>query len=395
VGKKSSKAPDLEKAAQAQGVENEKVWNMQNFADRGRKINPYGTEEYTPYSTVNPATGETMQQWEQNTTLNPEFQSIFDAQTRTQGTRTDLGETVAGRLKDDYSQGVDWSEVGDWGDTPEAQRSMGLGGNVGDPNDYRQRGEDASYNKAMSRLNPRFKEESRALEQQMRNQGLQPSDRAWQDAMDTTSRGQNDATDLAIWGASEAGREESALNFGQDLSRNRNTFDQGSRANADNFGRDMATSQYSNQLRKDQGTELQQRRGSNLNELNAIISGQQVSSPQFANMAQGGGPAAAPLYQASIDGVNADAASQQGFWGGLGDLAGAGLGAYGMAQTSDRRLKTNIKRIGTVKGYPWYSFDYIWGESSQGVMADEVPEEFTTDIGGGYKGVYYGPLLGE
>ena len=40
---------------------------------------------------------------------------------------------------------------------------------------------------------------------------------------------------------------------------------------------------------------------------------------------------------------------------------------------SDRRLKTNIKRIGTHNlGIGIYEFDYIWGQHAIGVMADEV-----------------------
>jgi hypothetical protein len=40
---------------------------------------------------------------------------------------------------------------------------------------------------------------------------------------------------------------------------------------------------------------------------------------------------------------------------------------------SDRRLKKNIVRIGTHKlGIGIYSYDYVWGESAVGVMADEV-----------------------
>jgi len=45
-----------------------------------------------------------------------------------------------------------------------------------------------------------------------------------------------------------------------------------------------------------------------------------------------------------------------------------------MAMFSDRRLKTNIKPLGTHKGNQWYSYDYVWGEPGIGVMADEVPE---------------------
>jgi hypothetical protein len=40
---------------------------------------------------------------------------------------------------------------------------------------------------------------------------------------------------------------------------------------------------------------------------------------------------------------------------------------------SDRRLKTNIQRIGTHRlGIGIYSYDYVWGEHAVGVMADEV-----------------------
>ena len=60
---------------------------------------------------------------------------------------------------------------------------------------------------------------------------------------------------------------------------------------------------------------------------------------------------------------------------------------------SDRRLKTNIQLIGSVNGYNWYSFDYIWGQSSQGVMADEVPERFVHLHSSGYAMVDYGGLL--
>src|SRR5690606_1145460 len=40
---------------------------------------------------------------------------------------------------------------------------------------------------------------------------------------------------------------------------------------------------------------------------------------------------------------------------------------------SDRRLKKNIERISTVKGLPWYRFEYIWGEESRS-------EEHTSEL---------------
>lgn len=50
---------------------------------------------------------------------------------------------------------------------------------------------------------------------------------------------------------------------------------------------------------------------------------------------------------------------------------------------SDRRLKENIHFMGmTPGGFRWYSFDYIWGEASEGVMSDEVPASMVKQIGG-------------
>lgn len=52
-------------------------------------------------------------------------------------------------------------------------------------------------------------------------------------------------------------------------------------------------------------------------------------------------------------------------------------GSMMMGMMSDRRLKTNIKKIGiATNGLPVYTFDYIWGEKGFGYMADEVKEKF-------------------
>jgi hypothetical protein len=67
-----------------------------------------------------------------------------------------------------------------------------------------------------------------------------------------------------------------------------------------------------------------------------------------------------------------------------------------LATPSDRRLKRNIKRIGThPSGLPWYEFDYVWGEHSQGVMADEVihvKPHAVIDHPSGFLHVNYGAL---
>lgn len=60
--------------------------------------------------------------------------------------------------------------------------------------------------------------------------------------------------------------------------------------------------------------------------------------------------------------------------GGIGGIlkgAGSIFKSFGF---SDRRLKTNIVRVGTTPGgTPWYKYTFIWGEEGEGVMADEAP----------------------
>lgn len=117
-----------------------------------------------------------------------------------------------------------------------------------------------------------------------------------------------------------------------------------------------------------------------INEITALLSGSQVSNP--AQMSS-------PTSQVGVGGVDytglvnqqyqADVANQQNMMGGLFGLASSGIGLM-----SDRRLKTDIKRVGeTEGGTPIYTYRYKSGGPVQmGVMAQDVPEAaFMTDSG--------------
>lgn len=80
---------------------------------------------------------------------------------------------------------------------------------------------------------------------------------------------------------------------------------------------------------------------------------------------------------------------------GIGSLIGPIASAIA---ASDRRLKSNIRKIGKLaNGLPVYSFTYInTGEQTMGVMADEVREAFPEALGprfNGYDTVDYAKLL--
>ena len=125
-----------------------------------------------------------------------------------------------------------------------------------------------------------------------------------------------------------------------------------------------------------------------LNEISALMSGSQVSNP-----AQMSGP----MAQGQVAGVDytglvnqkyqADLKSSQGMMGGL---FGIGSSIAGAIPWSDRRLKTDIKRVGaTDDGTPIYTYKYVWGGPiHMGVMAQDVPDAAVL-MDNGYYAVNY------
>lgn len=117
-------------------------------------------------------------------------------------------------------------------------------------------------------------------------------------------------------------------------------------------------------------------RGLGMNELsNALGMMGQVQNPQFGGYAQGqvSAPDYLNLWENNLD---RRAADKQAALQGATSLAGSFMGF------SDRRLKRSIERIGSIGGVNIYKWEYIWGESSVGVMADEVPHAIAGTIDG-------------
>lgn len=130
-----------------------------------------------------------------------------------------------------------------------------------------------------------------------------------------------------------------------------------------------------------------------INVINALRTGSQVQAPSYTqtpNQSFAAGPdllgAATNQYNAALGNYNAQAAGNANMLNGAVGLGSAFL-------MSDRRLKRNIKRIGTHdSGIGIYSYVYIWGEPGIGVMADEL-EKVNPDAvavhSSGYKMVDY------
>jgi len=223
---------------------------------------------------------------------------------------------------------------------------------------------------------------------------------------------------LASFGANlqnqQAQNQAIAQNFGQGLTasnaanaaiqQNQNTAAQqqqlANAAQLQQYNQNLGAAQFGNSAAtQDLQTQLALR-NQPLNEITGLMSGSQLQMPQFQGYnptsiapapvfagAQAQGAADMQKYGIQQSGANATTS-------GLFSLAGA---AAPLVFPSDRRLKSNIERIGTHKlGIGLYEYD-IFGGRQQGVMADEVEKVMPEAVlmhPSGYKMVNYGLLNG-
>lgn len=173
------------------------------------------------------------------------------------------------------------------------------------------------------------------------------------------------------------------------------------------YNQALQSAQLSNQASNQQLAQNQAIQQNPLNILQALRTGAQLNTanlPQVGTSQPGqlanwqgadmlGAATAQGQYDQSVYNAQA-AANAQMMSAGIG-AAGA-LGGAGIKAASDRRLKKNIKRIGThVLGIGLYTWDYLWGQPFSGVMADEVEQVMPEAIvmhPSGFKMVNYSML---
>lgn len=353
MGGKSS-SPDYVGAAAAQGEANAEVVRDQTYANRPDQYTPWGATTWTPYQTVDPATGEAVTSWSQTQSLTPELQDILNKQIAIQSGRSDIAGMLTGRLGGEFGTPMDWRGLNPMGQVPtaqftipeELQRNVDYSGIPGVDNgrEIRSRAERAIYDKGASRLNDQFGSRRQQLEIQLRNQGLNPGDAAYQAQMQSLNDQETDAYGQLQMDSIMGGQSEANQMFNQSMARRnmytnerdrvasffnqaaQQAYGQAMGANAQNYQQAMAGSQYANQIRQQQITEAMQKRGFGLNEINALLSGQQVNAPQMPNFMGASAAQAAPIYQAAVDQGNYNAGMSP--WNALIGAGGTALGGY-------------------------------------------------------------------
>lgn len=181
------------------------------------------------------------------------------------------------------------------------------------------------------RLDPRFATEEDALRTRLANSGIQEGSKAWNDAYKNFSQSKNDAyNQLYLQGSGQAMQESLA------------------------------------------------QRNQPINEISALLSGSQVSTPTFGSTPQtsvAGTDVAGITQNAYLDAnqqAQQSVAANNATMGGLFGLAGT-LGT-GLIKYSDENLKEDIKKVGELdNGLPVYSYRYKAGGPTEiGLIAQDV-----------------------
>lgn len=284
--------------------------------------------------------------WTQNTKLNPELQAALDQQLMMQRRRSELAGGMTERLFDAYK------EPFSFGDIPEL------------PGDMEQIRTD-TYNKLRALSDPYTERENAALESSLANKGLTMGSEQWQ----TAKQQRGDELNRA------------------DLQRQLTALREG-RAEADAAIR-LRDNAINSQLLE---------RSVPLNEMNAILSGQQVQMPQMPGFQAAGKAAPVDIYGAAKDasdynadlfnyGQTQDAQNTQA----ATQAASTAALMYMAFAFSDARLKNVIKRIGaTERGTPLYLYQFKNDpEYRVGVLAQEAPPHAVRRHPSGYLMVNY------
>ena len=332
--------PDYRGAAIETAAGNIDAARVATAANRVNQITPYGSLKYDitgadPYG--NPTYTATQ-------SLSPQQQQLLDYQNKTSIGLGQLADKGLGYVQNMLETPFDTSRLPTTGFNPSQ-----------------------SYQDAyMQRLQPQIQESRESLYQDLANRGIDIGSEAYQRAMLTQARRENDLLAAAT---------TQGFNVGQTA-------------------------------RQSALQEQAYLRNEPLNTLSAVRTGAQVQGPQFVNSAQQATTAGPDIlgaeqmkYNAQMGDFNAKQAAQANLNQGLFSLGGSAM------MMSDVRLKENIKPVGVMaNGLTLYSFEYVDEVKSHtlagegvhvGVMAQEVEQVFpyaVKTLDDGYKVVDYGLL---
>lgn len=387
---KAPTPPDPQKTAAAQTGTNIGTAIANQTLGNVNQITPDGALTYSQTGLAkwtDPTSGKSydLPQYTATQTLSENQQAIKNQTDKAELNLATLASGQSARLNDLLGRPVDLSGAPAAGDPSK----IGLPQYSGYDTDI----DTTKYENAlMERLNPQLNQSRAALETQLANQGLQPGSEAYNRALDTATRQENDARLGVIL---NAGQEQTRL---ADLARDKASF-QNSLADQ-SFNAEQAKMTAQNNARSQYLNELYAQRNQPINEVSSLLSGAQVNSPNFVN-AQGVQIPTVDYaglvnqdYQNKMGAYNTQVGQRQGLIGGL-----LGFGGQ-LASLSDKRAKKDIKKVGNLKGHGLYEYGYKGkhddGKRHIGVMAQDVEKKRPDAVSrrpDGLRQVNYGKLF--
>lgn len=419
-------APDYVGAAQEQAAASREATTTQNFANRPVINTPFGSQTWGTQAVTDPATGQAVTQWTQNTTLAPDLQAALDAQIGTQLGRSQLAGGFMERVGQEYAQPFDWQNLPQMAQlnqqarlgtgladytpgiqTDVSQRGVASGFGFGGPQMQLATGDnpalpqvDSTYRdtvarQLMERMVPVHERQQNQLETQLANQGFTVGSEGYKRALDELQQRQS----AERYNALDAAGQEAQRLFNMGMGSRQQAFQEDvaggqfgnqaqaqlygqmmgqadlmNRAGSQAFQQDLAAQQFRNQalgqssaldiarmqaqnqaiaqqqalnqqfadqqnrLRQQAIAEQQMRRGMSLNEMNALLSGQQVQMPTMPSFTAAGRAETPNIlgatqmgYDAQLGAYNAQQAAGANTLGGLFSLGSAALGnPYGL-----------------------------------------------------------------
>lgn len=309
MGKNTPTAPDPGQTASAQGQWNSFTAQQQQAMNMVNQNSPYGSLAYTQ-------TGSTSM-------TDPNGNQISVPQFTANTTLSPSQQAIFDKTQ---------SAQGNLAGLAEQQSGM-LKDYLSKPFEFNnQDAADWAFDMGKTRILPQQKQDTEALQRQLLQRGLRPGTDQYAAEMTRLGNQQGDQLNqLALQGRSQAFNEAAYT------------------------------------------------RASPINEVTSLLSGSQVTQPgsTFAStpQTQVGGVDYSGLVNQNYAQQTAANNAQMGGMFGLGGTLAAGAMKYGLPllAASDRRLKTDIKRVGTtVLGLPLYEYTIFGMKNQRGVMADEA-----------------------
>jgi hypothetical protein len=304
--------PDYVGAAQQTAQSSADTTQSQTYANRPNVNTPWSQQTWSQTPTWDPTTGTYVNQWTQNTNLVPQAQDALNSQLGVAANQSATADQLTQQANQTLTAPLDWSSFQSMGTAPTTQT-------YGTPDAYANTAANAAYQEYTNRNQPLQQTALTNLDTQLQNQGLKPGDAAYDTAIKNLRNQQSDANTQADLGATQFGVQGGQTLQGEALAAGGQTYNEG-----------LTTANYQDQVRQQQESEDLQKRGFTTNEINAMLTGQQVQtgpSPQF-NAAGAAQPtnystAAQNAYSGDLNAANASNANTTNTLGTAAGVAAA------------------------------------------------------------------------